>query len=102
MDYNKIVLEALVAANNATPERGIGCGRVYVVPDKAHRNGLKKACAPHVNAGIRYLADAYGTSKGVLYIGYDNCDGRSLARGTAIVNVLRSHGISAYRDEVAD
>lgn len=102
MDYKLIVLEAIAAASNVSPERGVGCCRVYVVPNKEHKRGLRKAFDAHTNVSIRYLTKAYGTSDGVLYIGYDNCDGCSLARATAIVNVLQSHGISAYRDEVGD
>lgn len=92
---------ALERAMKATPApvRASGCGRVYIVPEKAHKKGLKAAC---VKLGMRWLADAYGSAKGVIYVGYDNADGRALARGAAMVEVLKAAGIDCYRDEVDD
>lgn len=97
--YDAILRAALAAADAAPRERPTGIGRVYVVIDKVHRRGVAAAAK---KVGLRYLQKAYGTSDGVLYIGYDNASGRELARGAAIARVLKAAGIGAYRDEVAD
>lgn len=75
------------------------CGRVYVVPAKDHKRGLRAAAK---KLGARWLPEAYGTSRGVLYVGYDNADGNALARGAAMVAALKAHGVDCYRDEVTD
>ncbi len=99
MDYVTALENALAHANIVAPERISGCGRVYVVPAKEHKKGIKAAAK---KLGVMYLDSAYGTDKGVIYVGYDNADGRALARGTAIVASLKAVGISCYRDEVGD
>ena len=97
IDYVGALERAKVAP--VPPVRASGCGRVYIVPEKAHKRGLKAACA---KVGMRWLADAYGSAKGVIYVGYDNADGRALAKGAAMVEALKAEGIDCYRDEVAD
>lgn len=99
MNYTAILTEALQAAAAAFPERGIGCGRIYVSVDKEHARGIAKAAK--ALGKIFQKRSHYGTSN-ALYIGYDNCDGRALAQGTTVVNVLKSHGIGCYRDECGD
>ena len=83
-----------------SPERAIGCCRVYVsIADKAQAKEVAKAAKA---LGMIWQGRShYGTSN-ALYIGYDNCDGNALARGTAVVNALKSAGINCYRDEQGD
>lgn len=98
MDYVAILKAAFEAP--VTRESGIGCGRIYVaIVEKEHVAGIKKAAK---TLGKIFQAKShYGTSN-ALYIGYDNCDGIALARGTAIVTALKAAGIAAYRDEQGD
>lgn len=94
--------EATLAAAMAapvTPERGIGCGRIYVSIDTAHARGVQRAAK---RLGLIYQKRGHGGTANALYVGYDNCDGRALARGTKIVEVLKAAGIGAYRDEHGD
>lgn len=98
MDYASLLASAM--SKPIVRERGIGCGRIYVsISDKAHAKGIAKA-AKKLNL-IWQKKSHYGTSN-ALYIGYDNCDGMALARGTAVVETLRAAGIQCYRDEQAD
>jgi len=87
-------------ASAVRPERGIGCGRIYVaVSDKDQANMVGKAAK---KLGFIFQKKShYGTSN-ALYIGYDNCDGNALAKGTAVVNALKAVGVSCYRDEQGD
>jgi hypothetical protein len=98
-NYVAILTEALNAAAVAPRERGIGCGRIYVSVSSEHAKGVAKAAKKL--GKIFQKCSHYGTSN-ALYVGYDNCDGRALAQGTAIVKVLKAHGISCYRDECGD
>jgi hypothetical protein len=94
--------EALKAANEApfTPARVTGgCGRAYVMISKEHRRGISAASK---KLGLRYLTEAYGVGKGALYIGYDNADGRALAKSEVMAKVLNSYGISCYEDGASD
>lgn len=82
------------------PERPIGCCRVYVVitdPDAAK-------AMPKIAKKGNYIFQkkAHYGMRNALYIGYDNCDGRSLARGTVVVNALKHIGIDCYREEHGD
>ena len=95
---HKAALTAALAAPAPVTLRS-GCGRVYVMIDKAHRRGIAAAA---LALGVRYLKEAYGAGKGALYVGYDNANGVELARGAAMVEVLKAHGIPCYRDEVGD
>lgn len=98
-DYAAILTEAFRAAAAATPERGCGCGRIYVSVASEHARGIARAAK---KLGKIYQRRSYYGTSNALYIGYDNSDGRALAQGTAVVSVLASHGISSYRDECGD
>lgn len=97
------IKEALIAANAApyTPGRGYGCGRAYVVLScaKADVKLVEAACK---DLGLMYLKDAYGTSGKAIYIGYDNADGKALAKSEAFAKELNARGISCYSDAVSD
>ena len=82
------------------PEPGIGCGRIYVlISDKDQAKLVGKAAK---NLGLIFLKKSnYGTSNAI-YIGYDNCDGIALAKGTAVAKALNAIGVVCHRDEVAD
>lgn len=93
MDYVAILRDAL--GSPVTPERPLGCGRIYVSVDKAHAKGIRAAAAKL--GKLFQTRSHYGTAN-ALYVGYDNCDGQALARGTAIVAKLKAAGIECYRD----
>ena len=82
-----------------SPERGIGCCRVYVTVSKGSASAVAKA-AQAINKTFQRKAH-YGMSN-ALYIGYDNCDGEALARGTAVVRALQALGIDCSRQEHGD
>jgi len=83
-----------------TAERASGSGRVYVViTEKEHAKGVAKAAKA---LGKIFQTKAHYGMRNALYIGYDNATGRELARGTKVVEVLKAHGIGAYRDEHGD
>ena len=99
------VLEALKAANAApfvaTP--ACGCGRAYVTlssrNDRKTVNAVAAACKA---LGLLFCRKAYGAGSNAIYVGYDNADGRALAKSEAFAKVLTEHGIPAYSDAVAD
>lgn len=97
------VFEALKAANEAPYERATisGCGRAYVVAsgDKAEVTAFAAAAK---KLGLKFMRKAYGTSGPALYVGYDNADGKALGKARKMVEVLKSHGVSAYDDAVGD
>ncbi len=97
------VLAALKAAQAApfTPERPTGCGRAYVIVrgDRATINTVAAGCK---TLGLMFLRKAYGTSGNAIYIGYDNADGRALAKAKAFAATLKVHGVDAYDDAVGD
>lgn len=98
IDYVAVLRDAF--ATSVTPEPGIGCGRIYVgIVDKTHAAGIKKAAK---KLGKIFQTRGHQGASNVLYVGYDNCDGRSLALGTAIVAKLKAAGIASYRDEQGD
>lgn len=97
MNYKSILAEAF--ATPAPKERGCGCCRVYVSVDSAHARGIAKAAK---SLGKIFQKKSYYGASNALYIGYDNSDGIALARGSAVVEVLKAYGISCYRDECAD
>lgn len=95
---------ALKAANEATfvPARASGCGRAYLGfydLSKPEKKALKAAAE---TLGLMFLKEAYGTSGNVLYVGYDNADGKALAKAEVMVKVLGEHGIKSYVDPVSD
>lgn len=99
------VLTALKAASEApytiTPGPTGGCGRAYVCvsADKKTTNQVAAACKA---LGLTFLRKAYGTAGNAIYLGYDNADGRALARSKAFAAVLTQHGIPAYDEAVTD
>ena len=99
IDYHAALSAALDHAAAATPERPLGCGRIYVSVDKEHAKGIGKAAKA---LGRIFQTRGYYGTRNVLYIGYDNCDGRALAQGTAVVSVLEACGVGCYRDEHGD
>jgi hypothetical protein len=99
------VLEALKAAWAAPVVVASGpcggCGRAYVCVsgDRATVNAFAAACR---ELGLMFLRKAYGTSGNALYVGYDNADGRALAKSHVVADELNKRGVKAYSDAVAD
>lgn len=98
-DCRRAIANGLAAGSKAVPERGVEGGRIYVSVDKAHAAGVKKAAKA---AGLIFEGRSHYGSSNALYIGYDNCDGRALAKGTAMVAALKAEGIGCFRDEQED
>ena|SRR5665213_1676002 len=97
MDYVALLTTAFTTPVPA--ERGIGCGRVYVAVDKEHAKGIKAAAK---KLGKIFQGRSHYGASNTIYIGYDNCDGNALARGTFVVATLKAAGIGCYRDENGD
>jgi hypothetical protein len=97
------VKAALVAANAApfTAGRGYGCGRAYVCLT-GPKDEIKRVAAACKQLGLMFLKKAYGTSGNAIYMGYDNADGKALAKSEAFANVLNVRGIKCYADAVGD
>jgi hypothetical protein len=78
-----------------------GSGRAYVCVsgERAEINAFAAACRAQ---GHMFLRKAYGTGGNALYVGYDNADGRALARSEVIAAELNRRGLRAYADAVAD
>lgn len=97
------VLEAIKAAKDApyTVDRASGCGRVYVTVggDRKTINAVAAACKA---LGLIFQRKAYYGLRNAIYVGYDNADGRALARGKVFAETLRARGISAYDEACAD
>ncbi len=89
----------LAAFRTAGQERAIGCCRVYVTVEKQH---AKTVAAAAKQIGKIFEAKAHYGMRNALYIGYDNCSGRELAQGAAVVSALKAVGIDAYREEHGD
>jgi hypothetical protein len=92
-----VLLAALEQPVVAKP--ACGCGRAYVCVGKAWATEVGKACK---KVGLMWLKKAYGTAGNAIYCGYDNADGKALAKANAICEALRAAGVSAYTDAVAD
>jgi len=93
INYKTVLAEAFSAP--VVRERGIGCGRIYVCvtdKDQAKQIGLAAKAL-----GKIYQAKAHYGLRNAIYIGYDNCTGSELSRGTTVVNVLQAAGIKCYR-----
>lgn len=98
MDVSAILLSAM--SKPVSPERPIGCCRVYVAGfDKSL---ARKVAAAAKKAGLSYQAKTYYGARNAIYVAYDNMDGIGLARASAIVDAFKSAGINCYRDEGAD
>lgn len=102
---SSMVLKALRAANDASyvPQRPSGCGRAYVcigTGDKKVVAAVEAACA---QLGLLFSRKGhYGVGRNSIYIGYDNADGKALAKSEAFAKVLKEHGLPAYADAAAD
>lgn len=97
-DFHAILSDAF--SKPVAAERGIGCGRIYVaITDDAAAKEIAKAAK---RLGKIFDKRSHYGTRNALYIGYDNCDGMALARGTAIVSALKAAGVSCYRDEHGD
>lgn len=113
---NQEIVSALQTANQApfTAQRASGCGRAYVVisVDKKLADGsrnkdrakfLKAFEAACKELGLLYLKETYGVGKvPSIYIGYDNCDGKALAKSEAFAASLKASGIPCYADAASD
>ncbi len=99
------VVGILKAAMSApyVPGRGCGCGRAYVtISEKLARGEVKMMDEACKEVGLMFLRKAYGTFGNTIYIGYDNSDGRALAKAEAMAEVMRAKGLKCYVDAVAD
>ena len=86
-------------AMQVTPAPASGCGRVYVSVPKEHATAVAAAAK---KLGIIFQRKAYYGAKNVLYIGYDNADGKALAKGEAVAEALTKAGIQAYSEAFGD
>lgn len=102
MEKSKFVDAIKSGLQNSKLGNFSGCGRVYVMLPKGDRKTLAMYRAAAKETGILYLPEAYGAGKRALYIGYDNANGRCYNQAIAIAENLRSIGISAYEEGVAD
>lgn len=100
MDKNE-VFEAVKAASVAPFQAGraSGCGRAYVVVSKEFAKDVSAACS---KLGLTFLKKAYGTTGNAIYVGYDNSDGRALAKAAAMAKVLNERGVRCWDDAVED
>lgn len=97
------VLEAVQAAFAVAvqPKTGAfgGCGRVYVCVPKEHATAVAAAAK---KLGVIFQRKGHYGLSNTLYVGYDNADGRALAKGEAIAESLTKAGIRAYHEVCAD
>lgn len=98
MDIANILTDAF--AKPVAAEPAIGCCRVYVgISDPEAAKAVAKAAK---KIGKIFDKKSHYGTRNALYVGYDNCDGRALARATAIVSALKAAGVDSYRDEHGD
>lgn len=98
MDYVELLREAFTKP--VVAERPLGAARIFVaISDPAQAKAIAKAARKL--GKVFQKKTCYGDSNAI-YIGYDNFDGRDLARGTAVVQALQSAGIASYRVENGD
>lgn len=99
------ILEALTIAKSLTPPAKTGafggCGRVYVSVsgERATINAVSAACK---KLGLVFDRRSYYGTRNAIYIGYDNADGRALAKGEAFAAKLSELGLPAYCDAHGD
>lgn len=98
MDVQKILADAL--SKPVAPERPMGACRVYVSILDADMAKLVSKAAKKL--GKDFQKKSYYGDRNALYIGYDNFDGKDLARGSAVVAALKAAGIDCVRCEGAD
>lgn len=104
METNKVVT-VLEDAFGATldPARAIGCCRVYVCLNaKTDRKVVTAVAAAAKKLGKIFQRKAYYGLGNALYIGYDACSGREVARGEAVAAALTAAGIVAYSEVCGD
>jgi len=104
MALNFAEVKSALEAANAAPfgsSPACGCGRAYVVVS-APKEEVKMVEAACKAMGLMFLKRAYGTSGNAIYIGYDNADGRALAKSHAFAKVLNERGIRCHSDAVED
>ena len=99
-EIETILAEATIASLSAPPLRGSGCGRAYVCVsgEKAEITAVAAVCK---KMGLLFQRKGYGVSNAI-YMGYDNCDGRALAKAKAFAEACAARGLRAYDDAVAD
>lgn len=103
-DMKQIAYDAVKAASEApyvSPGRGYGCGRAYVSidADKATINAIAAACS---RLGLIFQRKAHYGLRNAIYIGYDNADGRAIAKSQAFAAELNKRGIKAYDSAESD
>jgi len=95
------LLSEAYAQKCSPAERAYGCGRAYVCVfglDKKEMRLLAKAAE---QLGFLFQTTGYQVAN-ALYVGYDNADGRALARAEVIANYLTAKGVQAYVEAVSD
>jgi hypothetical protein len=70
-----------------------------VSADRATVNAVAAACR---KLGVMFLRKNYGAGGNALYCGYDNADGRALAKAEAVAASLKAAGLSCYVDGASD
>ncbi len=93
------ILAAMTTAFSikATPNGTSGCGRVYVVVS-GDRSTINAVAAAAKKLNVIFQRRAHYGMSNALYIGYDNADGKALAKGEAVAASLSAAGLSAYMD----
>jgi hypothetical protein len=102
VEARKALAAALDAAMASTAKGPCGgCGRAYVclTGDRKQVNAMSAACKA---MGVTFLRKAYGTGGNAIYMGYDNADGKALARSEAVAATLNELGVRCYSDAVGD
>lgn len=105
IDYKCALEFAYIGALEAERERGLGCCRVYITFSEEDGKGIAKAAKALQKAGMSsciFQKKAYYGLSNALYVGYDNCDGKALAKATAMIAKLKEFGIVATREECGD
>ena len=102
----EVVFEAVKAAYEApyeAPARGYGCGRAYVRLSSVNSpKTVNAVSAAAKKLGKLFLRKVYGAGSNGLYVGYDNADGKALAKAEAMAKALSARGIPAYSVGVED
>ncbi|MGA7122343.1 MAG: hypothetical protein WBY94_19730 [Polyangiaceae bacterium] len=99
------VFEAVRTANElrVAPARIGGCARIYVtLGGKPSKDLVKHIEASCKRLNLIFQRKAYYGLTNAIYIGYDNADGRALAKGEAFAAELTRRGIQAYVEGCAD
>jgi hypothetical protein len=81
--------------------RSCGCGRAYVCVS-ADRATVNAVAAAARKLGILFVRKNYGAGSNAIYCGYDNADGRALAKAETVAASLKAAGLSVYTDAASD